>query len=46
MIGNQTNANDGTVTLSVKVPTWMARHLNIIAKTRGGDINANHLLAL
>lgn len=46
MIGNQTNANDGTVTLSVKVPTWLARQLNIIARQRGDDINANHLLAL
>ena len=46
MIGNQNNATDGTVTLSVKVPTWLARQLNIIAQTRGGDLNANHLLAL
>lgn len=46
MIGNQNNANDRTVTLSVKVPTWLAQQLNIIAQMRGDGINANHLLAL
>lgn len=46
MIGEQEQRNDGTVTLSVKIPIWMADQLNAIAKTRGGDVNANHLLAL
>lgn len=46
MIGNQTQANDGTVTLSVKVPTWLAKQLNTIAHLRGDGITANHLLAL
>lgn len=47
MIGNQEQVRDGgTVTLSVKIPLWMADQLNAIARTRGGNINANHLLAL
>lgn len=46
MIGEQEQKDSGTVTLSVKIPTWMADQLNAIAKTRGDDINANHLLAL
>ena len=47
MIGEQQQKQDsGTVTLSVKIPIWMADQLNAIAKTRGDDINANHLLAL
>jgi hypothetical protein len=46
MIGEQKNQTEGTVTLSVKIPTWMADQLNAIAKTRGNDVNANHLLAL
>ncbi len=46
MIGEQKNKDEGTVTLSVKIPIWMADQLNAIAKTRGGDVNANHLLAL
>ena len=46
MIGEQEQRNEGTVTLSVKIPIWMADQLNAIAKTRGGDVNANHLLAL
>lgn len=47
MIGNQEQVRDGgTVTLSVKIPLWMADQLNAIARTRGVNINANHLLAL
>ena len=46
MIGEQEQKKDGTVTLSVKIPIWMADQLNAIAKTRGDDVNANHLLAL
>lgn len=47
MIGNQEQTREGgTVTLSVKIPVWMADQLNAIAKTRGDNINANHLLAL
>ena len=47
MIGEQEQTKEGgTVTLSVKIPIWMADQLNAIAKTRGDDINANHLLAL
>ena len=46
MIGEQEQRNGGTVTLSVKIPIWMAEQLNAIAATRGEDINANHLLAL
>ena len=42
MIGEQEQKDSGTVTLSVKIPTWMADQLNAIAKTRGDDINANH----
>ena len=47
MIGEQKQREEGgTVTLSVKIPIWMADQLNAIAKTRGDNINANHLLAL
>lgn len=46
MIGEQEQRNDGTVTLSVKIPIWLADQLNAIAATRGDDVNANHLLAL
>ena len=47
MIGaNQKTKDDGVVTLSVKIPSWMADQLNAIAKMRGEDVTANHLLAL
>lgn len=46
MIGEQKQKDEGTVTLSVKIPIWMADQLNAIARTRGDDVNANHLLAL
>jgi len=46
MIGAQKTKDDGVVTLSVKIPTWMADQLNAIAKMRGEDVTANHLLAL
>ena len=47
MIGEQKQREEGgTVTLSVKIPIWMADQLNAIARTRGKDVNANHLLAL
>ena len=47
MIGaNQKTKDDGVVTLSVKIPAWMADQLNAIAKMRGDDVTANHLLAL
>lgn len=36
----------GSDTLSVKVPKWMKELLNLIAKGRGDDVNANHLLSL
>jgi len=46
MIGAQKTKDDGVVTLSVKIPSWMADQLNAIAKMRGEDVTANHLLAL
>ena len=47
MIGEQKQREEGgTVTLSVKIPIWMADQLNAIARTRGENVNANHLLAL
>lgn len=46
MIGAQKTKDDGVVTLSVKIPAWMADQLNAIAKMRGEDVTANHLLAL
>lgn len=47
MIGEQKQREDGgTVTLSVKIPIWMADQLNAIAKLRGDNVNANNLLAL
>lgn len=47
MIGaKQKTKDDGVVTLSVKIPAWMADQLNAIAKMRGEDVTANHLLAL
>lgn len=47
MIGEQEQSEQGgSVTLSVKIPKWMSELLNLIAKGKGDDVNANHLLSL
>lgn len=44
MLGKQ--KQKGSDTLSVKIPKWMAELLNLIAKGKGENVNANHLLTL